>query len=73
LRAKSQAMLLKKVKVQSRFRAISSNIDEKKGKGKTVPEIRISGVWLRNLGFEEGASIKIVEKPDGILIVPAKK
>ena len=34
----------------------------------TVPEIRLQGKWLENLGFKEGAQVKIKEQHHQLII-----
>ena len=34
----------------------------------TVPEIRLQGIWLRELGFKQGKQIKIEEHKNRLII-----
>lgn len=34
-----------------------------------VPEIRLQGVWLKNLGFKQGDKIKIEEYKNKLIII----
>ena len=34
----------------------------------TVPEIRLQGIWLKNLGFKQGQQIKVEEHKNKLII-----
>jgi toxic protein SymE len=38
-----------------------------------VPEIRLCGNWLRDLGFKEGKSVKVVMEKGQLIVTLAKK
>jgi toxic protein SymE len=46
---------LRKLKIYRKYQARSYGLT-------TIPEIRLKGKWLENLGFKEGKRISIEEK-----------
>lgn len=42
------------------------------GSYKTVPQIRLQGVWLEKLGYEPGAELRVECKEGKIIISKAK-
>ncbi len=62
------SMMIKTVKVQGRYRACKSNLEIKRGTGKVVPEIRLNGIWLAELGFLQNSNL-LVEVVDGMIIL----
>ena len=55
----------KQVKLQPRHRALSYG-------QKIVPELKISGVWLEQLGFKAGESVSITVREELLIIQPLK-
>ena len=51
----------RKLKIYSKFRT-------RRWDNTTVPEIRLQGKWLENLGFKEGAQVKIKEQHHQLII-----
>lgn len=56
----------RKLKIYRKFRY------RKWGKNYTVPEIRLEGQWLEQLGFEQGNEI-LIEQKNNKLVITAKK
>jgi len=55
----------KQVKLQPKYRALSYG-------QKIVPELKISGVWLEQLGFKAGESVSITVREELLIIQPLK-
>ena len=55
----------KQLKIYSRYQS-------RQNTGVVLPEIRLSGKWLKQLGFGCGQSITIIHKQNKILIVKSK-
>lgn len=63
-------MHIKTIKVQSRYRTSARNVMSKKGTETKVPEIRLSGNWLVELGVTIGSNVAIETTKAGILLKP---
>ena len=53
----------KQIKLQPKHRALSYG-------QKIVPELKISGVWLEQLGFKAGESVSITTREELLIIQP---
>ena len=51
----------RKLKIHSKFR-------RRRWDNTTVPEIRLEGRWLEELGFEEGCEVRIEQLPQKLII-----
>jgi len=51
----------KQVKLQPKYRALAYG-------QKTVPELKLSGVWLEKLGFRAGEKVTITIKENQLII-----
>ncbi len=58
--------MFKKVKLQPKYRQLAYNV-------KVVPELKISGVWLEELGFEIGQTLSITTRNQKLIIKPAEQ
>ncbi len=56
-----------------RINTVSSIYRENQNGLYKVPYIRLSGLWLRWLGFEPGGKIEIAVGPDCLTIKPTQK
>lgn len=52
---------IRKLKIHRKFRARAWDYT-------TVPEIRLEGRWLENLGFEQGRHVQIRQKRNKLII-----
>jgi len=57
--------MAKKVKLQPKLRQLAYS-------EKIVPELKISGVWLEELGFEAGQTVSITTRNQELIIKPAE-
>ena len=57
---------LRKLKVYQKFRTRTWD-------NTTVPEIRLEGIWLKELGFDIGKEIKVEQKKNKLTITPTDK
>ena len=55
--------MIKKVKLQPKYRELAHS-------QKTVPELKISGVWLEDLGFKPRATVNITACEGELIIKP---
>ncbi|WP_075344689.1 SymE family type I addiction module toxin [Tenacibaculum agarivorans] len=55
------------LKIYSKFRY------RRWGKNYTVPEIRLEGKWLEQLGFEQGNEVLIEQKKNELIITVRKE
>lgn len=55
--------MVKKVKLQPKYRQLTYS-------QKTVPELKISGVWLEDLGFKSGDTVNITTCEGTLIIKP---
>jgi hypothetical protein len=55
----------KKVKLQPRLRQLAYS-------EKIVPELKISGVWLAEIGFKAGDTVNITIREELLIIQPIK-
>ena len=55
----------KKIKLQPRLRRLAYN-------EKIVPELKISGVWLEEIGFKAGSIVNITIREELLIIQPIK-
>ena len=53
----------KQVKLQPKYRSLSYG-------HKIVPELKISGVWLEQLGFKAGDTVRIIMQEHQLIIQP---
>ncbi|HAD95760.1 MAG TPA: hypothetical protein DCG19_00060 [Cryomorphaceae bacterium] len=56
----------RKLKIQGKFRTRARDII-------TVPEIRLEGKWLEELGFEEGKEVRIKQQRNKLIITLHKE
>lgn len=56
----------RKLKIHSKFRARTWD-------NTTVPEIRLEGKWLKDLGFKEGKEVKIEQEKNKLIITLNKE
>lgn len=56
----------RKLKVYQKFRS-------RRWDHTTVPEIRLEGKWLKNLGFEEGKEIRVKQQKNKLTITLIEK
>jgi toxic protein SymE len=55
----------KQVKLQPKYRALTYG-------QKTVPELKLSGVWLEKLGFRAGEKVNIIIREQELIITTIK-
>lgn len=55
----------KKVKLQPKYRSLAYG-------QKVVPELKLSGVWLEELGFKPGAEVSITSREELLIITAIK-
>jgi len=55
----------KQVKLQSKYRALTYG-------SKTVPELKVSGVWLEAAGFKVGEQVTIIVRENELTITAIK-
>jgi toxic protein SymE len=55
----------KQVKLQPKYRSLTYG-------QKTVPELKLSGVWLEKLGFRPGEKVNIAIKENQLIITTIK-
>jgi toxic protein SymE len=55
----------KKIKLQPKVRQLSYG-------EKIVPELKLSGVWLEELGFKAGATVNIILREQELIITTLK-
>ncbi|NIJ55165.1 SymE family type I addiction module toxin [Dyadobacter arcticus] len=73
MRAKKQEPSPKAVKPKRpevRSLKIQPKIRQSFYREKFVPEIKLSGEWLRNLGFESGNQVKVTTMQQLLIITP---
>lgn len=58
-------MAARKLKVYSKYRPLASSYY-----GRTVPELRLCGVWLEQSGFRIGEQVQITIRDQEITIKP---
>lgn len=56
----------KKVKLQPKLRQLAYS-------EKIVPELKISGVWLEEIGFKAGDTVNITVREELLIIQPLKE
>lgn len=56
----------RKLKIQPRYRPLATSYNNR-----VVPELRLSGVWLEELGFKVGEQVLLVVSDQEIIIKPA--
>jgi len=39
----------------------------------TIPEIKLQGIWLRELGFTEGDRVRVEQRKNMLIITPSNK
>ena len=59
-------MAARKLKIQPKYRSLATSYN-----GRIVPELRLSGVWLEELGFKVGEQVLLVVSDQEIIIKPA--
>jgi hypothetical protein len=57
--------MTKRIKLQPKLRQLADCT-------KIVPELKISGVWLEEIGFKAGATVHITVKEKQLIIEPGK-
>jgi toxic protein SymE len=55
----------RKVKLQLKYRQLAHRV-------KIVPELKISGVWLEEIGFKAGQRVNIIARSQKLIIKPAE-
>lgn len=55
----------KKVKLQPKYRQLTHRV-------RIVPELKISGVWLEEIGFKAGQRVNIIIRSQKLIIKPAE-
>jgi hypothetical protein len=55
----------RKLKIQPKYRSLATSYN-----GRIVPELRLSGVWLEQLGFKVGEQVLLVVSDQEIVIKP---
>lgn len=55
----------KKVKLQPKYRQLANSV-------KIVPELKISGVWLEEMGFKAGQTVNITISNQKLIIKPVE-
>ena len=55
----------RKVKLQPKYRQLAHRV-------KIVPELKISGVWLEEIGFRAGQRVSILTRGQKLIINPAE-
>lgn len=67
-------LIYKKIKKDKRYLKIISKIQLRaSSKRVIVPEIRLTGRWLYESGFEEGKKVIVCVKNNKLVIIPSKK
>lgn len=59
-------MTHRKLKIYPKYRPLSSGYSSR-----VVPELRLCGVWLEQLGFKVGEQVRITVKEHEIVIKPS--
>ncbi len=55
----------RKLKIQPKYRPLATSYN-----ARIVPELRLSGVWLEELGFKVGEQVLLVVSDQEIIIKP---
>jgi hypothetical protein len=55
----------RKVKLQPKYRQLANNV-------RIVPELKISGIWLEEMGFKAGQTVSITTSNQKLIIKPVE-